>query len=372
MSGRRSKPRAFRSNGSEMVNSLNHQLKGFYVQFADQLDVEANAKLHALSNRLLGQLIPGVTDLYPGYVNLFVEFDANHVARETVKAWVRAQLEHLETNLEMGQEVEVPVRYDGEDLEWIATQTGLNVEEVIATHSSPTYRVFAVGFVPGYPFLGVLPPILRLPRRPTPRKRVPAHTVAMAVSQTGIYVLPTPGGWHLLGTALQAIYDPGRDQPFLLEPGDRVRFKPSDGPTPPEPIALEMLPLEPAHPVFRVERPGLLDLIVDAGRFMGGRYGMARSGPMDARSARLANAVVGNSSDTPLLELTLNGPKLTVLNDAILGFAGFGMMAFINNQAVPKLESFAVNAGDQVSFKPTSPSRVALSPEISWAAAAPT
>jgi KipI family sensor histidine kinase inhibitor len=351
----------------KMTSSGLPRLEGFYVQFADQLDVDANAKLHALSNRLLEQIqlekAPiGITDLYPGYVNLFVEFDANRVARETIKSWVRSQLEHLETTREIdrdttsetGREVEVRVRYDGEDLEWIATQTGLSVKDVIATHSSPTYRVFAVGFVPGYPFLGVLPEVLRLPRRPTPRKRVPAHTVAMAVSQTGIYVLPTPGGWHLLGTALQAIYDPGRDQPFLLEPGDRVRFTPSDGPTPPEPAVLEMLPLEPAHPVFRVDRPGLLDLIVDAGRFMGGRYGMARSGPMDARSARLANAVVGNSSDAALLELTLTGPKLTVLNDAVLGLAGFGMTALINDHAAPKLESFAVHAGDQLFFKPES------------------
>ena len=334
-----------------MYGSRLHRLEGFYVQFADQLDVEANQKLQALSNRLLENPLPGVTDLFPAYVNLYVEFDANQITREAVKTWVRSQLKNLEVNLETGREVEVPVRYDGEDLEWIATQTGLSLEAVIATHSSPSYWVFAVGFVPGQPFLGVLPEILRLPRRPTPRKRVPAHTVAMAVSQTGIYVLPTPGGWHLLGTALQAIYDPGRDQPFLLEPGDRVRFKPSDGPTPPEPAALEMLPPEPAHPVFRVERPGLLDLIVDAGRFMGGRYGMARSGPMDARSARLASALVGNS-DAPLLELTLTGPNITVLNDAVLGFAGFGMRAFVNGQAAPNLESFAVKAGDQLSFQP--------------------
>ena len=117
--------------------------------------------------------------------------------------------------------------------------------------------------------------------------------------------------------------------------------------------SLEMLPPEPVHPVFRVDRPGLLDLLVDDGRFMGGRYGMARSGPMDARSARLANALVGNS-DAPLLELTLTGPKLTVLNAAVLGFAGFGMKAFVNDQAAANLESFAVKAGDRLSFQPES------------------
>jgi KipI family sensor histidine kinase inhibitor len=351
MFGRRFLLRAFGLNGSEM-----YSLEGFYIQFADQPDVEANQKLQALSHRLLENPLFGVTDLLPAYVNLYIEFDANQVARETVKTWVKSNLANLKMGLEIntstGREVEVRVRYDGEDLEWIATQTGLSIEAVIAAHSSPSYWVFAVGFVPGQPFLGVLPEILRLPRRPTPRKRVEAHTVAMAIAQTGIYVLPTPGGWHLLGTALETTYDPRREKPFLLEPGDRVKFVPSDGPTPPEPTALEMLPLEPAHPVFHVDRPGLLDLIVDAGRFMGGRYGMARSGPMDARSARLANAVVGNPSDAPLLELTLTGPKLTIINDAVLGFAGFGMRVFLNDLAVPKLESFAVKAGDQLSFQP--------------------
>jgi KipI family sensor histidine kinase inhibitor len=356
MFGKHSRPKASRSKGSEVSNSGNFRLEGFYVRFADQLDIQANQKLQALSQRLLRNSLPGVTDIFPAYVNLYVEFDANRITREAVKNWVRSNLTDLNMDLEIdantGREVKVRVRYDGEDLEWIAAQTGLSVQEVISTHSSPSYWVFAVGFVPGQPFLGVLPEILRLPRRSTPRKRVEAHTVAMAIAQTGIYVLPTPGGWHLLGTALEATYDPQREKPFLLEPGDRVKFVPSDGPTPPEPAALEMLPREPTHPVFRVDRPGVLDLIVDAGRFMGGRYGMARSGPMDARSARLGNAVVGNPDDAPLLELTLTGPKLTVLNDAVLGLAGFGMAALVNNQAIPNLESFAVHAGDQLFFKP--------------------
>ncbi|MFX6067015.1 carboxyltransferase domain-containing protein, partial [Acinetobacter baumannii] len=86
---------------------------------------------------------------------------------------------------------------------------------------------------------------MRLPRRPHPRPRVPAHSLAMAGPQTGIYPLPSPGGWHLLGTALVAVYDPHREEPFLLRPGDRVRFKEAEGPTPKEPSPLELLPEEP-------------------------------------------------------------------------------------------------------------------------------
>jgi KipI family sensor histidine kinase inhibitor len=326
------------------------RLEGLYVQFSDRLDPEANARIQALCDRLLGDLFEGITDLYPGYVNLFVEFDAAMLERAKVRAWVNKHLEHLEPK-PGGRDVIVPVRYDGEDLGWIASQTGFSLDEVIKRHSNRAYRVYAVGFVPGQPHLGTLDPALYLPRRSTPRKRVPANTVAMAVSQTCIYSLPTPGGWHLLGTSLVGVYDPHRQRPFLLEAGDSVRFVPSDGPTPPDARVLETLPVEPFDPVFRVEAPGLLDLVLDDGRFMSARFGMARAGPMDACSARLANAVVGNLSDAPLLELTLKGPVLSVLRDAVIGFAGFGMQCLIDDQAMPVAQSLAVRAGQRLTFK---------------------
>lgn len=327
-----------------------HLLEGIYVQFSKQLDPQANARLHALADRLLSNPIEGLTDLYPGYINLYIEFDAAKVERSRVRAWVQKHLQNLEAK-PSGRKVEVPVRYDGEDLPWIAEQTGLSVEEVIRLHSDHEYRVYTVGFVPGQPMLGTLNPKLYLPRRSTPRKRVPPNTLAMAVSQTCIYTLPTPGGWHWLGMVLEAVYDPHRAKPFLLEAGESVRFVPSHGPTPPEATALETLPAAPKLPVFRVEEPGLLDLIVDGGRFMAARFGMARSGPMDERSAQLASSVVGNSLDAPLLELTLKGPVLSVMRDCVIGFAGFGMTCLLNGLPVPAAQSVLVKAGERISFR---------------------
>jgi KipI family sensor histidine kinase inhibitor len=327
------------------------QLEGVYVQFSNQLDPEANARIHALSDRLLANPLAGVTDVYPGYINLYVEFDAALVARSGVRAWVNKHLENLQPK-PGGREVIIRVRYDGEDLPWIAERTGLSVADVIERHSQQTYRVYTVGFVPGQPMMGRLDPALYLPRRPTPRKHIPANTVAMAVHQTLIYTLPTPGGWHLLGTALEAAYDPHRSKPFLLEAGDWVRFQPDNGPTPPDTPVLEMLPPEPHFPVFRVARPGLLDLVLDGGRFFGARFGMARSGPMDQRAARLANAAVGNAPDAPLLELTLNGPVLTVLRDAVIGFAGLGMQCLLDSEIMPSRTGFLARSGQTLSFKP--------------------
>jgi len=120
--------------------------------------------------------------------------------------------------------VHVPVRYDGEDLEEVATRTGLSTAEVIRIHSAQMYRVLVIGFVPGFAYMGQLDPRLVLPRREAPRKRVPPGSIAIAEAQTGIYPSATPGGWHLIGTTTAKLFDPGRDRPALFSVGDRVVF----------------------------------------------------------------------------------------------------------------------------------------------------
>jgi len=300
----------------------------------------------ALVPWLLDHPLPGITDLVPGYTNLFVEFDEALSPRRVLR-WLRQALPQSTS----GKLHEIPVHY-GEELPEIAQALGLSPDEVIARHSAPTYRVQAIGFLPGFPFLAPLDPRLELPRRPTPRP-VPAHRVAIAGRQTGIYPLPSPGGWHLLGRALISLYDPHRDPPFLLEPGDRVRFLPSFGDSPPLPTPFNLLPVEPRFPVLRVEAPGLLDLLVDSGRFMVGRLGLARSGPLDPRSARRANALVGNPPGAPILELNLHGPILSALRPVCLAFAGFGMIPVRGQEPLPVGESFLLRPGETLRFVPS-------------------
>jgi KipI family sensor histidine kinase inhibitor len=333
---------------------VTRQLEGLYVQFASRLDPEANRRIHALCEILLNHLIPGVTDLYPGYVNLYLEFDAALVSRAGVRAWVKKHLEKLEPTSHT-REVTIPTRYDGEDLPWVAEQKKLSPGEVIALHSQRSYHVYMLGFAPGQPLMGVLDEALYLPRRASPRKRVPANSVAIAVSQTTIYSLPTPGGWHLLGTALEPAYNPQREQPFLFSAGDSVRFVPSKEPSSGATVkTLELLPPEPSFPILRVEEPGLLDLVVDEGRFFAARFGMARSGPMDAKAARLANACVGNKASETLLELTLKGPVLSVLREGVIAFTGFGMRCLLGDEVILSATSIAVKAGQRLSFKSSS------------------
>ena len=205
-------------------------LRGFYLRFAEQLDPERrNAALQRLAQTLLARPLAGVTDIIPGYTNLYLEYDMNILSEVHLRRWA-AQAESSEQTLE-ARTLSVPVRYDGVDLGSVATQTGLTVEEVIARHSQVAYHVYAVGFTPGFPFMAEVDETLRLSRR-EPRAAVPAHSVALAGRQTGIYPLASPGGWHLLATSwedgrltararssiLQAVYGP-------LQASARLRYK---------------------------------------------------------------------------------------------------------------------------------------------------
>jgi KipI family sensor histidine kinase inhibitor len=121
--------------------------------------------------------------------------------------------------------VTIRVRYDGEDLHAVAEHTGLSVAEVVSVHSQATYRVAFLGFAPGFGYLTGLPEVLRLPRRSVPRVRVPAGAVAIADAYSAIYPRSSPGGWHLLGTSAEWLFDTQRDPPARLRPGTLVRFE---------------------------------------------------------------------------------------------------------------------------------------------------
>ena len=328
---------------------------GVYIRIGDRIDLAVNEQIQRLSRRLLDDLPVGVTDVQPSYTTLYVEYDARRVRREDIDAWLTGHREATRSGEPDtgGSFVRVPVMYDGEDVPAICAATGLARHELIDIHSGRDYRVFSVGASPGFPFLGVLDERLSMARHASPRSVVPAHAVAMTGLQTGIYPVAGPGGWQLLGHALRAVYDPWREQPFLIALGDTVRFEPELGEVPPEPSARPLLPAEPERPALRVDEPGLLDLVVDGGRDMGGRYGMAQSGAADARAARLANALVGNDPDEPLIELTVRGPSLTALRPVRIAIAGPAVAPWIGGEPAEAYATLELAAGDRVSLPHT-------------------
>jgi KipI family sensor histidine kinase inhibitor len=305
-----------------------------YVRYSTTLDAHANAALHAFARRLLAAPPHGVRDIYPGLGTIYVEWEDARISAGAVEQWLRDVFAQPADDRFPPRRIEIPTRYDGEDIDVVAAATARSRDEVAAAHSARTYRVFAVGAAPGQPFLGVNDEAIRLPRRGTPRVVVPAHSVAIAGQSTTVYPVAMPGGWHVIGRAAVASYDPRRAEPFLLRPGDEVRFAPGDH----EPVT----PLEPldlfgggrAGHGLRVDHAGPLDLVLDAGRFNQAHLGMAQSGPIDASAARLANALVGNPPGAALLETTLGGPTLTALAPVVVAITGAGAALEINGHLV--------------------------------------
>jgi KipI family sensor histidine kinase inhibitor len=184
-------------------------------------DLEAVHRLHAALRR---RDPPGVVELVPGYRTLLVVADPARAGALDELAAALPGLELPPAEALAGEPVEIPVRYDGEDLEEVAGLTGLDAEEVVRRHTAPEYTVAFLGFSPGFPYLVGLDPALEVPRRDTPRTAIPAGSVGLAGNQTGIYPTASPGGWQLIGRTEAVLFDPGRDPPALLAPGARLRF----------------------------------------------------------------------------------------------------------------------------------------------------
>lgn len=337
------------------------RLQGFYIPFSDTIDAVANRKLHALAQSILPEapkeLKEAITNIVPSYTKLYIEYDSNIIDETTIRHHIDAIAKHTSTE-ESSKEVTLAVNYNGEDLAHVAAQTSLTIDEVIQTHSETSYQVYALGFSAGFPFMGSVPNKIQVPRLATPRTLVPAHSVAIANAQTGVYATSSPGGWNILGHTLESVYDPNREQPFLLEPGDQVTFQATQGDLPPPLKTRVLLPEEPKNPLFKVLKTGIQDIIVDAGRFMAGRYGLVRSGYLDTQSASIANKLLVNRYDAPQLEMHYQGPKLEVLRDSVVAFSGWGMKPQLNGQDVGS-SSFAISKGDILSFPSTGKGKTA-------------
>ena len=170
-------------------------------------------------------------EVVPAYASLGIFYDPLELGfdelLDRVKPIVdRARAGGTLARSQAAKTIRIPVRYDGDDLAEVAERTGHSTEEVIEIHSGHEYYVYVIGFVPGWAYLGELDPSLALPRRSTPRKRVPAGSVAIAEAQTGVYPFATPGGWHLIGRTDVKMFDPHRAEPGVLRVGDSVVFEP--------------------------------------------------------------------------------------------------------------------------------------------------
>ena len=208
-------------------------LDGWMVRLFERIDEENLAWLGALARRCEAEFGAMLVDLVPSYTTLLVVFDPLRLSPASARQRLAALLADLEPEtVAAGGEVrELPTWYDpsvGPDLERVARHAGMSVEAVIDCHAGQEYRVFALGFAPGFAFMGLLDERLEVPRLDTPRQKVPVNSVAIAGRQTAAYPAVTPGGWNLLGRTAARLFDRDREGFSLLKVGDRVRFVPVD------------------------------------------------------------------------------------------------------------------------------------------------
>jgi KipI family sensor histidine kinase inhibitor len=194
--------------------------------------IEANEKVRRLLRLMQQEPVEGVSNLHPAYCSVLVKFDALKLSHEEVEEILRGYLARLEElRLPEPHLVDIPVCYGGEfgpDLAEVSALRGMTAAQVIELHSSVEYRVYFLGFVPGFAYLGELPKELVTPRLASPRRKVPAGSVGIAGNQAGVYPFATPGGWRLLGRTPIKMFRADRDGLSLLSIGDRVRFTPID------------------------------------------------------------------------------------------------------------------------------------------------
>ena len=200
------------------------------IEFGNEIDPLINARAIAFTKIVVDRRWLGIHDVVPTYRSVTVHFNPllldSAVLAKRLKRLPRMKSNETES---LGSHHEIPVLYGGEwgpDLDEVAAFAGLQPAEAIALHASTPYRVYMLGFSPGFPYLGTVPDRLAMPRRSTPRTLAPAGSVGIADRQTGIYPTATPGGWQLIGRTPVAIYRKNVANPFLLKPGDLVQFRP--------------------------------------------------------------------------------------------------------------------------------------------------
>jgi KipI family sensor histidine kinase inhibitor len=191
--------------------------------FSDEISLESHHRVRRLMRRLHG---PGVLNVHPGYSSVLVSFDPRRTTHEAVEALAEGDDSE---EIHAARLVEIPVCYGGEfgpDMDAVCAHTALSFNRVVEMHTSPEYLVYFLGFSPGFPYLGGMPEELAVPRLKTPRKSVPAGSVAIGATQTGVYPVSSPGGWHIIGRTPVRLFDAAADPPALLAMGDKVRFIP--------------------------------------------------------------------------------------------------------------------------------------------------
>jgi|GEM_PF-4053 len=288
--------------------------RSLLARLPSRISKSTHLKIRALQLAL--EEMEGVVETVPCYAELKIDYNPSVISTESLQSRINA-LVLRPSELPASRLIEVPVVYDGADLAHVAEHNGLSEQEVIQLHSQGTYRVYMLGFSPGFPYLGGLNPKLATPRLEIPRTSVPAGSVGIAGNQTGIYPVESAGGWNIIGRTSLKLFDPDSEKPFLFEAGDELRFVPvveegksslSAGPLNNEASGCVRTP-SPERFVSIIES-GMYATVQDAGRPGWLRYGLPPGGAMDRGAFEAANVLLGNDPNAAVFECTGTIPVL--------------------------------------------------------------
>ena len=329
------------------------------IELGNKIDPDLNEDVCALDQAILEAPFDGYIEAIPTYRSLLVFYEPAKASFESIRAHVRALFKKLDASTISlpARSHEVPTVYDGADLDDVARLAGVTKKNVIRLHSGKEYRVYVVGFTPGFAYMGMTDEKLALGRRSSPRTRVPAGAVAIAMGQTGIYPQSTPGGWHLLGRAEhRSMFDIASDPPSRFLPGDRVRFVPVKRLPSYEPASAPNPQVPRSSPSLTVEDGGLFTTVQDLGRVGYQRYGVPVAGAVDVPALRAANGLVGNEPGAAALECTVSGPRLRCLRTTIASVTGADLGAVVERRdlgrwRVPPRSSFRLRPGNVLTFE---------------------
>ncbi|MQW87878.1 urea amidolyase family protein [Sinorhizobium saheli] len=302
----------------------------------------------------------GVTELIPAARTLLVRFDVRLTNRLAL-ADIIARIDLSKRSSRHGETFEIPVTYDGEDLNDVAELLGWTVEELTRRHTEATYTVAFTGFAPGFAYMTSDDPAFDVPRRKSPRVRIPAGSVALGGKFGGIYPTDSPGGWQLLGQTPLKMWDTSRVRAALLAPGDRVRFRDiAKGAS----VSVSALPAasETSTPtsieangilVTRADRPALFQ---DLGRRGQAGQGVSESGALDRQSLIEANLCVGNPRGAAVIEIAYGGFAIKADRPVTLAITGAPAPMTIHTAdgrsiGAPIGQPFALDAGDELTLE---------------------
>lgn len=329
---------------------------GLLLEFEAAIAPAVNARVVGAAEAFRSLRLSGVRDVVPTFRSVAVHLDPLAADRTALRAALieGAQSGPMEAT---GRLIDVPVVYGGEggpDLDEVAAHAGLSTEAVIARHAGVIYRVFMLGFLPGFAYLGSVDAQIAAPRRAVPRLRVPAGSVGIAGRQTGVYPRASPGGWQIIGHTARTMFDVSRSPSALLRAGDSVRFVPTPADDPDLQVRPPVTTPDGVAPLteraFTVLRAGLLTTVQDDGRWGYQSEGVPVSGAMDRVSHHVANALVGNRVGAATLEVTLVGPTLRAECAARVAVAGADLDFTVAGRAVAPMEWADCRPGDVLGF----------------------